>query len=196
MDTRLTPAQISAAAADLGVDTAALQAVIAVECTGRGFTADGKPTILFERHVFRQRLIENGHASIAKQAMRERPDLCNTTVGGYGLTESQHGRLDSAARYDRISALEAASWGVGQIMGYHWRDLGYPSLQTFINAMYRDESSQLDAMCRFIRKNNLVDALKRHDWAGFAYRYNGAGYKTNQYDSKLATAYQRFKSNL
>ena len=148
---KITSRQIQDQAKNLGIETACFRAVIEVECKNSGFNQDGTPVILFERHVMRQRLIANGKADVAYRMMRERPDLCNTTLGGYGLYSAQHGRLNVAAQYDRTSALESASWGLGQVMGYHWKSLGYSSLQSFINAMYRDEASQLDAMCRYIQ---------------------------------------------
>ncbi|RSO82938.1 DUF3380 domain-containing protein [Acinetobacter ursingii] len=192
MSKKLTEAQIQAQALGLGIEVAALKAVIEVECKGSGFNADGTPVILFERHVFRQRLIANGKAAIADKAMRERPDLCSKTMGNYGLYSAQHGRLNAAAQYHRESALESASWGIGQVMGYHWKALGYPTLQNFINAMYRDEASQLEAMCRFIKKNGLDVHLRNLNWAAFAKGYNGSGYKANSYDTKLAAAYKSF----
>lgn len=190
MSKKLTQAQISSAAKSISVPVAALQAVIDVECKGNGFNADNTPVILFERHVFRQRLIANGKANIALKAMRERPDICNTASGAYGLYSAQHQRLTVASQYDRTSALESASWGLGQVMGYHWKSLGYPSLQVFINAMYKDEASQLDAMCRFIKTNWLDKYLRNQDWKNFALRYNGLDYAKNSYDIKLANAYK------
>ena len=191
MSKKLTEAQIQAQASKLGIEAAALKAVIEVECKGSGFNVDGTPVILFERHVFRQRLIANGKAATAEKAMRERPDLCSKTMGNYGLYSAQHGRLNAAAQYHRDSALESASWGIGQVMGYHWKALGYPTLQNFINAMYRDEASQLDAMCRFIVTNKLINALKNKDWKAFARGYNGAAYAKNSYDVKLGNAYKK-----
>ena len=192
MSKKLTEAQIAAQAKALVIEVAALRAVIEVECKGSGFNADGTPVILFERHVFRQRLIANGKAVVADKAMRERPDLCSKSTGAYGLYSAQHGRLNAAAQYHRDSALESASWGIGQVMGYHWKSLGYPSLQAFINAMYKDEASQLDAMCRYIRVNNLVNALKNKDWKSFARGYNGAAYAKNSYDVKLGNVYKKW----
>lgn len=192
MTKKITLQQIAEAAKSINVPTAALQAVIKVEAKGSGFNHDGTPVILFERHVFRQRLIENGKAGIADKAMRQRPDLCAKTMGGYGLYSEQHGRLNAASQYDRTSALESASWGLGQIMGYHWNALGYPSLQAFINAMYKDEASQLDAMCRFIKLNGLDKYMRNQDWENFALRYNGKAYKNNNYDVKLANAFKEF----
>lgn len=191
MSKKLTTAQIESQAELLGVETAALRAVIEVECKGSGFNADNTPVILFERHVMQQRLIANGQSKIADQMMVKRPDLCSKSTGGYGLYSAQHGRLNAAAQYHRASALESASWGIGQVMGYHWKALGYASLQAFINAMYKDEASQLEAMCRYIQVNGLVNALKNKDWKAFARGYNGIAFAKNSYDIKLANAYKK-----
>ena len=192
MSKKLTEAQIAAQAKALGIEAAALRAVIEVECKGSGFNEDGTPVILFERHVMRQRLIANKRDIDLNLISVERPDLCSKSTGAYGLYSAQHGRLNAAAQYHRDSALESASWGLGQVMGYHWQALGYPSLQTFINAMYKDEASQLDAMCRYIKVNNLVNALKNKDWKAFARGYNGKAYAKNSYDIKLANAYKKW----
>ncbi|RYL25908.1 N-acetylmuramidase family protein [Acinetobacter piscicola] len=171
---------------------ASLRAVHEVECRGNGFNPDDTPVILFERHVFRQRLIVNKKITALEKAEKERPDLCNKLGGGYGLYSQQHNKLAAAAKYDRTSALEACSWGIGQVMGYHWLSLGYVSLQAFINEMYKDEAAQLDAMCRYIKTNHLIDALNTQDWKKFARGYNGVAYAKNQYDKKLATAFDKF----
>ena len=157
----ITPDQIKAAAQALDVPVAALKAVMEVECRGSGFNADGTPVILFERHIFYRQLLSKGLNGLAQRAVKERPDLCNPVMGGYGPASSQHGRLAAATLYDRACALEAASWGLGQVMGYHWSNLGYPTLQLFINAMYRSEADQLGALSRFIRQNGLTDAMRR-----------------------------------
>lgn len=185
--------EIKKQASALGVDPAALIAVMQVECKTSGFQKDGQPVVLFERHVFLQRLIANNETAIANRAMQERSDLCNPKSGGYGLFSEQHKRLADAAKYHRQSALESASWGIGQVMGYHWKDLSYQSCQDFINAMYQGESGQFDAMCRFIRNNGLVPYLKSENWAGFARRYNGFDYQKNSYDTKLKAAFDEAK---
>jgi hypothetical protein len=189
---KLTEDQIQSQARALGIEAAALKAVIEVECKGTGFNADNTPVILFERHVMRQRLITNGQSKVADKMIVKRPDLCSKTSGGYGLYSAQHGRLNAAAQYHRVSALESASWGIGQVMGYHWKSLGYKSLQAFVNAMYKDEASQMDAMCRYIKVNGLINALKNKDWKAFAKGYNGNGYAKNSYDIKLANAYKKW----
>ncbi|MCW8039807.1 N-acetylmuramidase domain-containing protein, partial [Acinetobacter entericus] len=54
--------------------------------------------------------------------------------------------------------------------------------------------SQLDAMCRYIKVNGLVNALKNKDWKAFARGYNGSGYAKNNYDVKLANAYIKWSA--
>ena len=194
MSKKLTPEQIAIRAAKLGIEIACLRAVIEVECKGSGFNADDTPVILFERHVMRQRLLLHKKKSIADVMEVKRPDLCSKTSGGYGLYSVQHQKLADAAKFDRFSALESCSWGIGQVMGYHWYSLGYASIKDFVNAMYKDEASQLEAMCRYIKMNNLVNALKNKDWKAFALGYNGKNYSKNNYDVKLANAYKKWSS--
>ena len=212
-DKKLTLAQIQAQAKSLGVETAALRAVHEVEAKGNGFLASGEPVILFERHIFYRKLREMNYPNLAKLFFARRPDLCNTSAGGYGKTSEQHNRLKQAQdlllqvlplldpnkssdkkiiEQVRACALMACSWGIGQVMGMNWESLGYPSLQQFINDMYESEGKQLEAMCRFIKVNGLVDEMQRHDWVTFARVYNGVAYRKNQYDTKLAKAYAKF----
>jgi len=192
MSKKLTLEQIKSVAEANDIPLSALRAVIEVEAKGSGFNSDGTPVILFERHIFRRRLITNGKESLAIRLTKERPDICYTSMGAYGKYSAQHNRMAEASKYDRTSALESASWGMGQIMGFHWKSLGYPTLQSFINAMYRDEASQLDAMIRFLKVNKLDVHLRNKNWSAFANGYNGPAYKVNKYDEKLEAADEKF----
>ncbi len=189
---KITLEEIAHHAQHLGVETATLRAVMEVECKGNGFNADGTPVILYERHIFRRLLVNMNWITKAREWSRDYPDLCNVSAGGYGKESAQHERLNRASKLNRDVALESCSWGLGQVMGYHWKALGYPSLQSFVNAMYKDESSQLEAMVRYIEVNSLGKFLVAHNWASFALGYNGRDYKRNQYDTLLAKAYAKF----
>ena len=77
-------------------------------------------------------------------------------------------------------------------MGYHWKALGYKTLQAFINDMYKSEAKHLDAFVKFIQVNPATHkALCALDWPTFALRYNGPNYRQNNYDVKLAAAYAK-----
>lgn len=191
--------QFKDAATRLGIAPAALRAFVEVEAGGNGFLEDGRPKILFERHVFYKRLVAAYGEAFAKETAKTNPDICNPTSGGYAKGSSanargvaEHDRLSKAAAISRESALESASWGAGQVMGYHWKTCKYPTLQAFINDAYK-ESGQLEIMVRFLEANPaIVGAMKRKDWAAVAKGYNGAGYKANNYDTKLEAAFNKY----
>lgn len=177
---------IEQAAERLGVELAAIKAVAEVESNGAGFLSTGEPKILFERHVFYKRLKAAG---INPDPIS--PEICSPAPGGYKGGAAEHKRLQRAVQVNRGIALESASWGEFQIMGYHWRSLGYESLQAFINQMYDETGAgHLDAFVRFIEANPaLVKALRAKDWLAFALDYNGKAQKG--YDTRMAAAYRR-----
>ncbi len=59
--------------------------------------------------------------------------------------------------------------------------------------MKESEGNQLRIFAKYMEVNNLLKYLKNKQWADFALRYNGAGYKANKYDEKLAKAYQKYR---
>ena len=184
---QLSDADYQRAANLLGVEVAAIKAVVKVEAAGHGFLADGRPKILFERHWF-WRLTP-------KPVSKTRSDLSNPKSGGYLGGTREWDRLNAAIQFDRLAALKSASWGLGQVMGFNHQFAGYSDVEEFVKAMYHSEGKQLDAMMTFIKNHpTMISALHSHNWAAFAKEYNGPAYRRNQYDTKLAQAFSDFKT--
>lgn len=178
------------AAQELGVEPAAIRAVTEVESRGSGFLPDGRPVILFERHVMRRRLLDYQMPADLLEA--EYPHIVNKAAGGYLGGVREWTRFEEAAGIHRAAAIESTSWGLFQIMGMHWQRLKYPSVEAFFAAMHESEGAQLDAFVRFIQADpNLLRALRSHDWASFARIFNGPAYQRNSYDSRLSASYDR-----
>jgi hypothetical protein len=78
-------------------------------------------------------------------------------------------------------------------MGFNFALCGFKSVEEFWAALGRSEGEQLNAFCSYVKSVGIDDELRNHDWAEFARRYNGPEYKKNQYDTKLANAYARFR---
>jgi hypothetical protein len=193
MPNSITETDYKTAGQTLGAAVSAIKAVASVESAGAGFLPDGRPKILFERHVMYAQLSDKLGKTKADQLASKHPDIVNPVSGGYSGGAKEHDRLSRAAEIDRECALSSASWGAFQIMGYHWKSLGYASQQAFINAMYASASAQLDSFVRFIKADPaLLRALKALDWKAFARRYNGPAYAKNQYDTKMSDAYRKF----
>jgi len=182
----LTDAGFATAVDALGVDAAALWALLSVETGGFGFLADRRPKILFERHIFSRRT--GGKHDSAH------PDISSPTPGGYIGGAGEYARLAAAMSLDRTAALENASWGLPQIMGFNAAGLGYAGAEAMLAAFRDGEDAQLDGAVRFIRADApLLAAFRERDWAGVALRYNGKDYRRNAYDTKLAARYYRFR---
>lgn len=176
-----------AAAAILGCSVAAIEAIARVESKGNGFLPDGRPKILFERHVFYRQLSAHG----LRPGAYTDDNICSTKPGGYLGGAQEYDRLEKAKEICREAALESASWGAFQVMGYHWRTLGYSSIDAFVSSM-NTESGQLDSLVKFLQATpSIVKSLIQKDWASVARAYNGVDYAKNQYDVKLKTEYER-----
>jgi peptidoglycan hydrolase-like protein with peptidoglycan-binding domain len=175
-------------AARLGVSTSALLAVAEIESAGKVFaTINGKqePLIRFEGHYFDRKLSGEDLASARSLG------LASPKAGKVANPNSQAARwklLERAAEINRQAAYESVSWGLGQVMGDHWKHLGFKSVFELVN--------QMDLMARFIEKNGLTDELRGKQWAAFAKRYNGSGYAKNAYDTKMAKADARWAKKL
>lgn len=191
MTPTLTHDQQQAVALYLGIPLAALQAVQEVEARSHGFLPDGRPALLFERHIKYRQL--KSYGLDADRLAQKYPDLVNKSAGGYQGGSREHYRLNLAKQIHSTAAIESASWGLFQIMGFLWQTLDYTSAADFEKQMSESEQMQLDAFVRFVEASpKLHDALKAQNWPEFARRYNGPQYKRNQYDVKLAVAFEKF----
>ena len=198
----LSESDLVSAAQQLGVELAAIKAVNEVESSGTGFL-NNHPKILFERHVFWERLKKHGLDPEIHTIGNE--DILRTKSGGYkgGVREIQ--RLERAKVIHSEAALESASWGLFQIMGYHWKSLSYDSVNDFIQRMMKSEAEQLGAFVRYIEVNNLArwlrlssgqSSLELKNFEKFAYRYNGPRYKRNKYHTRMLSAYKKYSAEL
>jgi N-acetylmuramidase-like protein/putative peptidoglycan binding protein len=180
----LTQAQFDHARAALQVDDAVLWSLLTVETRGFGFLTDRRPKILFERHIF--------HARTHGRFDRTAPDLSNPQAGGYAAGDGagEHDRLARAMALDRGAALESASWGLGQVMGFNAVTAGYSDVEAMVSAFVVSEGEQLNGAARFIGSQaQLAEAAQTRDWKTFARLYNGSNYAKNQYDQKLGDNY-------
>lgn len=170
----------------IGVGEDELHAVIDVESRGTGFDKLGRPLILFERHVFYRNL----KGEKRKKAMAQKLAVRRWSRATYN--QDQYTLLKRAIKIDETAALKACSWGMFQILGENYRSAGYATVQGMVNNFRDDEEEHLKAAISFIKNNNLDDELRNHEWAKFARGYNGPSYDKNNYDVKLARAYEKW----
>ena len=167
----LPPQAMEDAARKLGCDTAAIRAVWDVEAAGRYFLSDGTVIRRFEPHHmpgstmnWRDSLAISGkrREQMFLQAYREQPD----------------------------AALKATSWGAAQIMGFNAEKAGYGDAAAMVKDAADGAEYQVDAFVGLVQAWGLDSALRGHDWAAFARRWNGSG-KVQDYARKIESAYRR-----
>ena len=185
----LSKQQITDAASKFGLDYATVAAVASVESSGSGFNKITKfPVILFEGHIF-SRLT-------GKKFDMAYPSLSYPKWTKVYYAKDQVGenkRLQQAIALNRDAALQSTSWGMFQIMGFNFSFCGCDSVQEFVNKMCSSEQTQLEMFLTFVKNQNLIGFLQKKDLASFARGYNGPDFKINNYDTKLAANYAKFR---
>ncbi len=184
-----TAADIRQIALDLGCTERQIMAVASVESAGGGWDDAGLLKCLWERHYAFRRI---------RVAI---PFLSNPSPGGYtidadrdGINDSWEKLADLTGRVGFNIAAECASFGKFQIMGAHWKALGYRSVADFVWRLSRGEAEHYRAFAKFIEVNGLVPALRAVDGnpancLPLAVGYNGKRQKG--YDGRIAAAYRR-----
>lgn len=186
----LKPSELIPLASRLGCTVRQIKAVAKVESAGGGWDNTGLLKCLYERHYLWRRV---------KVAV---PLLSNPAPGGYTIDADGDGINDSwqkvaaaTLRFGAGFAFECASWGKFQIMGAHWKALGYPTVLDMVWELSRTEADHYDAFGRFIEANGLTGALRQVDGnpdncRALAKGYNGSGYERGRYHEKIAAAWK------
>lgn len=177
---------------------AALLAVAEVESAGRyewNMEGEKMPPIRFEGHYFWRRLSER------QRRVARREGLAHPRAGRVKNPRSWAGRyrmLERAKAIDEQAALESISMGLGQVMGAHWRKLGYSSVQAMFERARSGVVGQIELMVRYVQMANLGRTLSppRPDFARFARGYNGPAYKRYGYHTKMQRAFRRWQKAL
>lgn len=187
-------AAIDRLAAQSRIDPSALKALVEVETSGdANWLVEGKilPPVRFEGHVF-YRLLQPQPDKLA-EAVKQ--GLANPKIGAVAnprAYEARYALVERVRAIDDEAGCGACSWGIGQVMGANFAQLGcHSAVDVSLKAM-TGLDGQLELMRAYLVSNGLVGPLNRHDWATVARGYNGAGYAANRYDVRLAEAYKLF----
>lgn len=184
----LTEEDFAEVAQRLGVEVAAIKAVVEIEAgrTHQGFAAPGKPLINFDLTMFRRFATRRG-VNLAKYSKSHSVVFTSSR----GSQAKAHRRLEAARTINNHAAVEGTFWGMFQIGGFNWKKCGAESLEDFVCRMSRSERDQLELFADFITNSGLLKHLQSKNWAAFARGYNGPGYARRSYHTRMAQAYTR-----
>jgi len=162
------------------VPVPSIKAIDSVESNGQGFDpVTGKIKIQFEPHYFKR--------------------LSRLIIGFWSFNKvdiqpKEWEAFNDAFKKNPSAAMESTSLGRMQVMGEHWKRLGFKSVGEMWDFAKKSEKNQLWLGLRFIQTDKvLFDALLKKDWKTVAYRYNGKNYWILGYDKKLEQAEIKFR---
>lgn len=169
-------------------EPAALAAFIEVESGGRGFDKDtGKILIQFEPHWMKRLApyTPSGKWSVNKVDVQSREWIA----------------FNDAFSKNPDAAMQSTSIGLGQIMGFHYKRLGFASVGAMWDHAKRSLENQVWQIAKFIETDKKLQfALKTGDWHTVASIYNGAKYAEmakkwgrEPYNISMAKAYGKYK---
>lgn len=168
---------------NLALEPEIIQAVANVE-SGKDINA-----FLFEPHVFSRLTYHKYDLS--------HPDVSYPAWDRTRYPKNVLARQDQFDKAEQLAgdlAYRSASWGLFQIMGYHYNVLGYKSAKLMATDLRSTVLPNINAFGEFIRMNGLIDNLRNQDWERFARGYNGQGYRLNKYDTRIAEEYKKLKN--
>ena len=172
-------------AANLGVELPALKAVYDVESGGKGFDAQGRPTIVFERSLF----LRNAKKAYDPTSSAPYDPTVSSPFGDRAALSNRWDDLETAYLIDPEAAYGATSFGAFQIIGLNAKRMGFASAGEYARFVAQSELNQYSALFLYGSNSPVLAALKARDWEGFARAYLGS--KNPRYAARLATAYQR-----
>lgn len=138
------------------IEPAMLLAFIQVESGNKAFETNGKLVIQFEPYHFRKRTGK----------------IINNIVD---VQSKEWIAFNEAFAINKEAAMESTSIGLPQIMGFHWKRLGYDSVGAMWDDFKKGEDQQVLALIKFIETDVFLKrAMINKDYNAIANIYNGA----------------------
>jgi len=105
--------------------------------------------------------------------------------------------LTFAQNLDDTTALQSASYGTAQIMGFNYASIGYSDVQTMFLNFSSSIRSQLQGLFAFIQTHSAcLNGLRSQDYLSFAQCYNGNSPNAQMYGDNIQAASQAYDSVL
>ncbi|APR51980.1 DUF3380 domain-containing protein [Sphingomonas koreensis] len=183
----ITATDIARVAGDLRVPEGHVRGVRAVEAPRGAFDDQGRPSILYEPHVFSRQSAHRFDGSHQKLSYR------GWKSGAYGPFSAQYPKLLDACALAPGAAFKACSWGAFQVLGEGAERMGYTDAFAMAVELTKSEAAHLDSFVRFIRWKGAEDELRAcrpgdpRSCEAFVAIYNGTG-QVKKYSAMLAEA--------
>lgn len=182
----------------IGLNVPILKAILEVEAIGKGFDYKTDKILIQFEPLWFKRLFPRW-IYFSKKVWEN---------NGVDVQSKEWLAFNEAFSADKDKAMESTSIGMPQIMGFHFKRLGFNSVGQMWDYFKVSEYNQVQCLIRFIKTDSkLIKAVSMLNseatlFSGadlFASVYNGSGYKklakklgTVPYDEKIVRAVQKY----
>lgn len=183
----LTEEDFKIVADELGVEVAAIKAVVRIEAGPqlKGFWAPGVPVANYAQSLFNKYKTKTKGRKIKDAKVP-------SGLSGFALKEWTS--LTNARKINADAADMGTYWGMFQIGGFNYKLCGCQSVEEMVAKVCESEFSQLQMFAVFIRNSGMLESLQKKDWATFARKYNGPSYAKRGYHTRMAKEYAKYKN--
>jgi len=151
---------------DLMVDPNLLRAFVKVEAGGRNFDDTRRVILRWETHIFKR------YTGITINVHGGRSIQDNEWEAFIRASEKLQG-----GKYND-KAIMSSSWGIGQIMGFHYKRLKFDAPEQLRDFISESKENGLRAIGKFISTSKaLLKACRERNYHLIASYYNGKKYK-------------------
>ena len=191
----ITPELINRCAAELKVPVQNLQLVFDAVRVDHGRIKDGRASLTFNGELLWFELKRRGLK--IKALKKSRKDVLYSThdesLRRKGARE--YDRLDGALQIHPDAAMMASSWGMMQVLGVHYKKMGYPTVYAFATAQHNSEAQQFIDFLLLMKHKTFRKILLNADWNQFGVEYFGKHYKRSSAFKRLKKAARKISTS-
>lgn len=183
------------------IDPTVAAAIIHIESGGQFFGPGGRLLIRFENHLFNREtgdtyrsLFDQGSPAWTGHRWRRNHD--EAWRPQHNNQQEEWDAFEFASTLNRNAALRSISMGAPQILGSHYRRIGYLSPEHMFRAFAERQTGAASQMVGFtnfaLSSPRLMQAIRDKDFLTVATIYNGSG-QARHYATLMQSVYDRLK---
>jgi hypothetical protein len=177
---KITQTDIKKLSEEFKMPISRIYAIMEVESSGIGFAKDtGKIIIQFEPSWFKRK---SPYTPSGKWSLNKVDVQVNEWIA-----------FNDAFYKNPNTAMESTSIGIMQVMGFHYKLLGFKTVGSMWDYAKVSEYNQMRLGLLFIKSNlKMYNAFVNGEWKVAAKFYNGEKYYIHKYDLKLENADKKY----
>ncbi len=205
-DKKLSNNDIVFLAGQYTIDPLLLEAFIKTSFSGDGFLDDGRPGIVFHRHLFWKYLSPFYRSVYNRRKFKalavKNPDILHKEPDKQLPTNliAEHDKLNKALKINKEAAILSASWGKFALAGENFKAAGFSTVDDFVSAHEKNEQEHLKAFLRYLgsirfEDNNLLRLFNEQNLEQFVSGFPISANQQKPDIQKIETVFKKMRED-